>query len=248
VVLLALLTTVMTAAGRTDVQLAGNLRRAAAAEAAADGGVNAAIFHVSDAPARAWQPDDQPHQMQIGSFAVTIHLTDENGKLNPNYAPAQLMAALISAVGVDPGRAATLAQAISDWHAAQNPEQLVQQYRTAGMAVAPTGQPFRSVEELGLVMGMTPDVLARLRPYVSVYAPGPLAVSHSPPLLQAVVQSLQGSQPSTPAARPTAVSIVADARRGDGSRYIRHAIVHLGTDAVGRPFRVLQWEALAAPG
>ena len=246
-VLLALLTTVMTASGRTDVQLAGNLRRAAAAEAAADGGVQAAIFHVSDAPEHAWPADDKPRLVQVGGYAVTVHVADENGKLNPNYTPPQLMAALLSAVGVDKARVATLAQAISDWHAPQNATQTVQQYREAGRAIAPTGQPFRSIEEIGLVIGVTPDIVNRLRPYLSVYVPGPLQVSRAPPLLKAVVEDLQGSQPSQQPARPTSVSIVADARRDDGSRYIRHAIVQLGSDRAGRAFHVLQWEALPAP-
>ena len=52
VVLLALLATGITAAGRSQTQLAGNVRRAAAAEAAADGGIYAAAFHTTDAPAR----------------------------------------------------------------------------------------------------------------------------------------------------------------------------------------------------
>ena len=186
--------------------------------------------------------------VQVGGYAVTVHIADENGKLNPNNTPPQLMAALLSALGVEKARAATLAQSILEWHAPQSSAQAVQRYREAGRTIAPTGQPFRSIEEIGLVIGMTPDIVNRLRPYLSVYVPGPLEVSRAPPLLQAVVQALKGNQPSSPAARPTSVSITADARRSDGSRYIRHAIVQLGSDRAGRAFHVLQWEALLAPG
>ena len=80
VVLLALLATGLNAAGRTDLQLAANIRRAAAAEAAADGGIAAAIFHASGLPATAWAADGQPHTVRIGAYAVTLRIMDENGQ------------------------------------------------------------------------------------------------------------------------------------------------------------------------
>ena len=247
VVLLAMLATVMTSTGRSEMQLAGNLRRAAAAEAAADGGVAAAVFHLSDAPARAWAADGLPHETRIGAYVVTIRVLDENGKLNPNYAPPELTAAVIAATGVDRSTAAGLAQAFADWHQIGGLDIVVAHYRQAGMAAVPTGQPFRSMEELGLVMGMTPQLLARITPYFSVYATGPLELSHAAPLLREAVRALSGGQtPTAPAAgRPTVVTVVSDARARDGSRFVRQAVAKLGADQAGRPSHTLQWEALA---
>ena len=117
------------------------------------------------------------------------------------------------------------------------------------MGAAPTGQPLRSVAELGLVIGMTPGLLARISPYLSVLAPGPLQAARADPLVQEIVRSLGGDQPASSAASPpTMVNITADARGTDGSRFIRHAVVSLGQDHSGRLFRILVWEALPAPG
>ncbi len=247
VVLLALLTTVLTASGRSEVQLAGNLRRAAAAEAAADAGIAEAVFHASDAPARAWQADGQPHLITIGAYAVRVQVGDENGKLNPNYAPPQLMAAVIAATGVERTRAAAIAQAFADWHAISNLGQVEAQYRQAGMAAAPTGQPFRSLDELGLVIGMTPDSLARIRPYLSVFTNGPLELAHAAPLLREVARTLEGEQPQAPDQRPSVINVMSDAQAADGSRFVRHAVVALGADRAGRPFQTLQWDSPQAP-
>ena len=248
VVLLALLATVVMASGRSEGQLAGNLRRAAAAQAAADAGVAEAVFHVTDAGAQGWQADSQRHLVHIGRYEVTVQVGDENGKLNPNYSPPALTAAVIAAAtNMDAARAANLAQAFFDWHSLGSQSQVATQYRQAGMADAPTGQPFRSVDELGLVIGMTPEILARIRPYFSVFTNGPLDVPAAAPLVQRVVIALQGTQPSLQRQRPNVINVIADARGADGSRFVRSAVVALGVDRAGRPFQTMQWSSPQNP-
>ena len=244
VVLLSLLATGITAAGRSDVQLAGNLRRAAAAQAAADAGIAAAVFHASDAPGQAWPADGQPHTLPFGRYALTIRIRDEDRKVNPNYAPADLLTALLSASGADPSQAASLAQAIAEWHTANTVEMVAARYRAAGMAAAPTGAPFRSLDELGLVMGMTPGLLARLRPHLSVFAQAPLNFEQADPVVQAAVRALgTGNPPAPAAAPPLVVDITCEAQGRDGSRFVRHAIVELQQDETGRLFQTLSWDA-----
>lgn len=243
VVLLALLATGLTAAGRSDMQLAGNLRRAAAAEAAADGGIQAAIFHGADVPARAWLADGQPHKISIGAYTVSIVVRDESGKLNPNFAPPDLLAALLVDAGADPGRARVLVQAIADWHALGMHETMTKIYQAAGRPIAPTGELFRSVNELGLVMGMTPDLVARMKPHLSVYAVSPLQVANADRLLQGMVRALDSGAAIPPPARPSVLNITAEARAVDGSRFLRHAVVSLGEDRTGRVFRILVWDS-----
>jgi general secretion pathway protein K len=242
VVLLALLAMGLTAAGRSDMKLAGNLRRAAAAEAAANGGVYAAVFNVADIPARAWVVDGQSHEIRIGGYTVMVRVWDESGKLNPNYAPPDLLAALLVHAGADPSWARVLVQAIADWHALGMREAMTKLYQSAGRPVAPTGELFRSVDELGLVMGMTPDLVARMKPFLSVYAVAPLQVAHADPVLQGLVNTLDNGAPIPPPARPSVLNIVAEARSVDGSRFVRHAVVSLGEDRAGLLFRTLVWD------
>ncbi len=244
VVLLALLATGIAAAGRSDAQLAANIRRAAAAQQAADGGVFAAVFHAEDAPARAWPVDGTRREERFGPYTLTLTVADESRKLNPNYTPPALLAAVLTASGADPTQAAAIAGAIGQWHAPGNRDATDILYRTAGLSAAPTGQPFRSVDELGLVLGMTPALLDRLRPHFSVYARGALDFAQADPVIRNAVLGLNGGQPPpAPGARPAVLEITADAQGGDGSRFVRHAVVETGADRTGRLFRVVQWDA-----
>ena len=243
VALLALLATGLTSAGRSDAQLANNVRRAAAAEAAADGGVQAAVFHVSDAPARAWLADGQKRQVAIGRYAVTVTVRDESRKLNPNFTPPELMQRLLAACGADPTRAAAVAQAILDWHVPGARDPAILLYRSAGLTAAPTGRLFQSVDELGLVIGMTPALLDCLRPHLSVYAEGVPDYAQADPVVRTALLELAGGTPPAAAPRPSKLDITADARGPDGSRFVRHAVVALGQRRLGPPFAVLEWDA-----
>ena len=243
VVLLALLGTGMTAAGRTDVQLAANIRRAAAAQAAADGGIAAAVFHLSDTPARAWAADGRLRAVPFDAFTLTVRILDENRKVNPNYVAPGLLAALLTAAGANPQQAAAIVQAVTEWHTPGTREAVVARYRAAGLPAAPDGGPFRAVDDIGLVLGMTPELMGRLRPYLSVYADGALDYAQADPVVQEAVRSQGGGAPAPGSGRPTVVDITSEARGADGSRFVRHAVVALGRDSAGRLFRVLQWDA-----
>ena len=239
-VMLSLLTTEITSAGRSELQLAGNLRRAAAAEAAADGGVSEAVFHVSE-PRAAWQADGAAHQVRIGTYSLVIRIRDEAVFMNPNTASPPLFAALLTVVGVDPSRAGILAQSVADWRAPGSRDALIQLYRSAGMPAAPTGQPFRSIDELRLVIGMSPDLLARLRPHLSVFAEGPLQGAGADPVIQATLRSLGSGAVSPPPRTPRVLDVMVTADAADGSRFGRHAILRLAQNSSGPPAEILLW-------
>ena len=92
-VLLALLVTGITGTGRTEAQLAGNLRENAQLQAEADGAVYDVIFHAlatSGPPLAFGQTIRGEH---------VIRVEDEAGKVNPNTAPPQLLAGVAAARG-----------------------------------------------------------------------------------------------------------------------------------------------------
>ena len=45
----------------------------------------------------------------------------------------------------------------------------IEQYQAAGRPYTPPNRPFESIEEMAFVLGMTPEIMERIRPYVSVY-------------------------------------------------------------------------------
>jgi general secretion pathway protein K len=161
--LLTLLTTALTASGRSEVKLAENLRNAALAEAAADGAAAEAIFRLV---AGQWAPGPHPYGVRIGGAVVTVRIEDAASLVNPNNAPRALMAALLRSVGADPQTAQTLAAAIENYRTAGGAD--ASAYVAAGLPYGPAGRNFRDVAELRLVAGMTPALYARLAPHLSV--------------------------------------------------------------------------------
>src|SRR5256885_8288615 len=77
-VLIAFITAHVTAAGRTEIRIAGNLAANAAAQAAADGAIYQAIFNLADPrPERHWALDRAAHDIDIGGSPGPLRLGDE---------------------------------------------------------------------------------------------------------------------------------------------------------------------------
>jgi general secretion pathway protein K len=176
-----------------------------------------------------------------------LRIESEQGKVNPNLATPRLLEALLLQLGTDPRMAASLAAAILDWRTAglrPRPGGAKEpQYRAAGRDYAPPGRPFESLEELGLVLGMTPALLARLSPFVSIYQDGePDPRLAHPVVLQAMRTALgaeEDRQANTDAV--PVVTITATALLPGGARFTRQAQVRLGPGGRGRGWQVLTW-------
>ena len=247
VVLLTLLATQITATGRTEAQLAANLRAAAVAEAAADGAVQATAFHLLDATA-PWAANGQERTLRVPGATVTVQVQNEAGKVNPNFAEPELMRALLRRLGADTQTAERLSAAIADWRTPGNPAHPISTratpYRAAGLDYGPPGAPFTDPEELGAVLGMTPVLLARLRPYVSVLTdmpPDPIVAAA--PVRQALQDAFGPPRPTPPVPLRT-VLVTAQAVGDAGGHFTRSSVLRIGTAARDAPVAILTWDAL----
>lgn len=245
VVLLALLGTQVTALGRSEAQLADNVALAAAAEADADGAVFEGVFHLLDSSARHWPADGAPHAMRRGANTVELRLFNEAGKVNLNTAPPELLAALIHSVGADTRTATALALAVADWRfadAQRSGGASLEAYRAAGRLAGPPGAPFRSLAELGLVLGMTPELLAKLEPHLTLFHDGqPSAAAASPVVRRALREAARDAPDGPSPADETVVSISARVTGPRGTQFNRRAMVRLGQRSNGELFQVLTW-------
>jgi general secretion pathway protein K len=110
--------------------------------------------------------------LRIGQTAVSVRIENETDRIDLNAAPAALLHALIVEVGTAPAEADRLTAAILDWRTpgakARDGGAKASQYQAAGLAYAPPGEPFQSVGELADVLGMSPALLQRLAPHVTV--------------------------------------------------------------------------------
>ena len=249
-VLLSFIGTRIASSGRMEAQLAANIRDAAVVEAAADGAVQQAAFHLLDTSPDRWQADGKEHAVSIGAAAVTIRAESEDGRINPNLASPELLAALLRQVGADTGTADKVAFAMTEWRfptgLAPSANPTLRPYRAAGLPYGPTGAPFRDLDELSAVLGMTPELLARATPYLSLNVRGDPDPAYAAPVVLQAIRAASGGRvpPSSTAGRPPdLVRITAAATGPSGSRFTRQAVVLL--NRTGQPLTtVLGWAAL----
>jgi general secretion pathway protein K len=251
--LLALLGSQLVAAARERMQVSRNLRNAAQLELAADGALQHTIFELLNEQASHWRPDGAVHTLQIGPVTIAVRVQDEGGKINPNIASVDLLRALLVQLGVDPRRAAGLAAAIADWRTqGSEPQPLgakAPQYATAGLGYGPPGASFARLDELGLVLGMTPDVLQRLRPHLTLFTEADPDLTTTDPVVALALQSMSDGVAVAAAAAAggeQVASITAIARGPDESGFGERVIVRTNASTAGGRYEVLQSERLAA--
>lgn len=249
--LLSLLISQIAGNGRQSLQLATNLRRSASLQALADGAVQEAAFHLAAAGAGHWRPDGAVHVWREAGIEFRARLRPLAGYVNPSVASYDLMTALLQGCGLDQPRAAQIAQAVIGWRSPADTPFGLAAYQAAGRAVGPPQQPFESLDELGLVLGMTPPLLACLMPHLSLYPdtdPDPnLADPQVAAAMTAVTGAALSPNQSPPDESLARIEAVALEERGGGraSRSVVLRLQRIGSeqDAApgGAPFRILDW-------
>jgi general secretion pathway protein K len=249
-VLIAFLVLHLTASGRTEIRIADNLVDNAVAAAAADGAITEAIFNQSNPrPDQRWPLDGADHPSTIGNSRVVVRLEDEASRINPNLASPALIEALLRAVGDSPDGARRLAAAIADWVGSAptpRPQQaLFADYRAAGLDYGPPGAPLETLDELGRVLGMSPALLAALRPHLTLFGPAEPNRADADPVIAAALATIphlgQAATPiSATAADLLTVRISATALGPGNARVTRVAIVRVGS-SLPRGYAVLSW-------
>jgi general secretion pathway protein K len=250
-VLIGFIVAHMTASGRTEIRIAGNLVANSGSQAAADGAIFEAIFNLSDPhPEQPWPVDGTPRQVAVGSIHVILRIEDEASWINPSTASPVLLEALLRVIGSDPETARRIATAISEWvgsAAAPRPQEaLVTDYRAAGLDYGPPGAPLETLGELGRVLGMTPAVLMAIRPHLTLFGPQePNPATSDPVVAAALAMTSTAGQPVVqpgPAAPSDTltVRITALAVGPGNARVTRTAVVRTGA-TLPQGYAVLAW-------
>lgn len=249
-VLLSLILTQVLSAGRSEAQLANNLRASAEAEAVADGAMQNTIFHLLESPPQHW-PLQGRHYLTLPGGVANVVIENVAGKINPNAADELLLGAMLTLCGASTAEAARITQAILAWRTPVSAAgDMVTAYQAADLRYAPPGAPFETSDEIGLVVGMTPALGACVLPHISIYqeneTPSLSAADHFVARALALVARQSGGEIASAddqGGDPT-VTITAAAVGRDGGHFTRRATVRLIVDQRGRPFRVLNWETL----
>ncbi len=174
--LLTLIASSFVHAMRTEINIVGNTVTRAKLEAAANAGVHRAILEIIKPPQMPdrWNTTGTPQPWLFNGQVVQVAILDESGKIDINAGNEALMRGLFRSQGATEEEAAVLMEAILDWRDADSlkrPRGAEEaEYAAAGLAYKPANATFQSIEELRLVLGMTPALYRRLAPLITIYA------------------------------------------------------------------------------
>ncbi len=241
-VLLALLGSTITAAGRSETRIAGNLLASAQAEAAADGAVSLAVFHLLDGSNKQWSTGPRPYRMRVGGCDVVIALADQRGKIDPNSVPPGIISALLRHQGLAAADAQHVADALTDWRST-NDSGLAPVYAAEGRRFGPPHESFESLNEIGLVAYVTPRILAMLRPHFSLFLDQTPFMPQADDDVIAAVKDATGRDhldlSADEDAGPLVVLVTATAH-AQGAVFTREALLRV-TPTSAQPYEVLDW-------
>jgi len=127
----------------------------------------------------------------VDSMPVDVVARDLGEKLNIDQANETELQTFFSFLLGDYSKATQLAQAIMDWRDADSiprPSGAERDaYIKAGMLALPTNTPFRDVDDLQHVMGMTAETYAAVAPYLTTRGTGAININSAPvPVLRAL--------------------------------------------------------------
>jgi general secretion pathway protein K len=179
--ILALLTVMATGyshAMRTEIKLTTNLLHSAQSKAVAEAGIWYAVAELLK-PQReqAWKSDGSIYTLDFSQDTIKVSIQDEAGKIDLNTAPSEILDGLLRAVNVPEEERLSILQSILDWRDRDN---LVRSggaedddYELLDYDYGAKDGPFNTVDELQLVMGVTPSLFKKLKPALTIHSHQP---------------------------------------------------------------------------
>lgn len=228
---------------------------------AAEAGLMRAVYGLqSPQPAQRWVGDGRPYTLRYDGATVSVGAIDEGGKVDLNAASPEVLRGLFQAAGLKAAEAQALAGHVVDWRSpiVLEGDAAIQRaaYQAAGRDYGPRGGPFASIEELQMVLGMTPALYRQVAPAVTIWAgtaspdpntAPPLALAAIPGMTPAQLEQIRAARQRN-AADPRLVlnngtthSIRSEATLADGTRAILRATIRLQAGQA-QPYLVLRWQ------
>lgn len=130
-------------------------------------------------------------QVSVDSIPADVAAMDLGTRLNLNQMSEQQLRDFFSFVLGDFAKADQLSQTIADWRDLDDDKRPLGEERDGyikkGLLVLPTNGPFRHVDELLMVEGMTPEIYQVVAPYLTTYGNGMVNLNTAPaPVLRAM--------------------------------------------------------------
>jgi general secretion pathway protein K len=119
------------------------------------------------------RPAQGAFRARLDGADIAVSFVSEASRIDLNTAPKELLAGLLSALGVAEVDAREHADRIIGWRTRPTPaaaDNEAARYLAAGRAYSPRQAPFAHVNELGLVLDLPPALVERALPYVTVFS------------------------------------------------------------------------------
>jgi len=251
-VLIAFIVGKVAATARSELQISTNIGANAGASAAVDGAVYHAIFALSDPrPDQRWLADGGVRELRIGDSVISLRVEDEAVRINPSLASASLLEGLLLAVGTEEETAADLADAITQWVGSarklRNADELLAEYRAAGLAYAPPQAPIESIDELMRVRGMTVEELEAIRPHLTLFGPREPSSASADPAVTAAVAFAERSSTRISSPIMTGVGVdditvrIAAVAHGPGNAEATRTVIARVSPAATGDYSIISW-------
>ncbi|MBV9290121.1 MAG: general secretion pathway protein GspK [Hyphomicrobiales bacterium] len=165
------------------------------AEASVRAGVEMAVLQQLAVPEPA-RPSHGAFDLRVGRTRVLVSFRPETARVDLNAAPANLLAALFSAVGGDSAHAGAFADRVVGWRTKAEANVVSKEaklYADQRVPYPPRQAPFDSALELSLLPGIPRAVVERILPFVTVFSGKPkIDVATADP---ALLSALPGMTP-----------------------------------------------------
>ena len=226
-------------------------------------------------PLAAPHPIHGQFSFRMARANVAVKFGSEAARIDLNAAPKELLAGLFHVLGVEHDQAQQYANRIVSWRTTPTPGQDDKEafaYRTAGLNYVPRGARFPHVGELSLILGLSPALVERALPFVTVHsgraqiniveaAPEVIAAlpGLTPERLNAVLAARRGAagdgqailallgpaqtHATTEASRASRVNIDISFENG---RRMKFEVVILVFEEGSEPYSVLSWREIDA--
>lgn len=244
--LITLLGTAVMVGARYRTRVSSNYASVVTAETAAESAVNLGI--ATALTAGTGQKVKFPLRCRMpGGERVLVTLEEETGKVDLNSASPAMLARFFTALTRDQSLATRITGRIVEFRTPKAAN------GKAGSENAPSAARFTTVMQLDQIEGISPRIFRSAVRLVTVRSgrPEPDMEAASPAMRRLLGLEQKPASPARGLPTGGSVTIRADVRSPDSSRYIREALISFGEN--GRPFLVREWRhgdidpAVAAP-
>jgi general secretion pathway protein K len=236
------------------------------AQALVSAGVELTAYQLTAAPEL---PPRGRFSFRLADANVGVEFSSESGRIDLNTAPKELLAGLFASLGVRRAIADELGERIVAWRTppAEGQDAEASNYRIAGRKYVPRGALFPHLDELSLVLGMSPELVEQVSPFLTVYsgqssinimaAPSQVLAAlpgMTPDRLYAILAQRQAPRPDWPAltallgpaqslaTTESSKSIRVNVRiQFDNGTQMSSEVVILLVDNDAEPYRTLSW-------